>query len=94
MKPLRLVTALLACMLTTVRADPPDAAAGGQLLDEHCYACHGDEVYTRPDRRFNTRSSLATQVQRCQLAQNLQWFDEDVENVTEYLSDRFYHFGK
>jgi len=95
MKPIITMAAvLLSGALSTAQAAEIDLQAGKRLLEKHCTACHGSEVYTRKDRKIQSRSSLSTQVQRCQLAQNLQWFDESVENVAEYLNTRFYHFNK
>lgn len=94
MKSRIIVAVILASGLASAQAQAFDIGAGKKLLNENCYACHGNDVYTRKDRMINNRSSLSTQVQRCQLAQNLQWFNEDVENVAEYLSIQFYHFNK
>jgi mono/diheme cytochrome c family protein len=71
-----------------------DLAQGKQLVDNHCYDCHGTEYYTRKERRVDSRQKLSAQVRFCEQSQNLTWFDEDVENVAEYLNQNFYHFGR
>lgn len=71
-----------------------DPAAGKQLVNENCISCHGSEVYTRKDRLVKSRPGLTTQVSRCETALGLTWFDEDVDNVADYLNREFYHFGK
>ncbi len=70
-----------------------DVEEGKQLVDDNCYACHGDDVYTRPNRIVTSRPGLTKQVQRCELSQGLSWFDEDIENAAGYLNERFYRFG-
>ena len=80
--------------LSASQANAFDIAAGKQQLNENCTSCHGSELYTRSDRRVTSRKGLSTQVQRCQLALNLNWFDDDVENTAEYLNNEFYHFKK
>lgn len=81
-------------ILSASQANAFDIAAGKQQLNENCTSCHGSELYTRNDRRVTSRKGLSTQVQRCQLALNLNWFDDDVENTAEYLNNEFYHFKK
>ncbi|MCW8889209.1 MAG: cytochrome c [Sedimenticola sp.] len=81
-------------VLSTTQAHAYDIEAGKQQLTENCTSCHGSELYTRSDRRVTSRKGLTAQVQRCQLALNLNWFDEDVENTAEHLNIEFYKFKK
>lgn len=69
-----------------------DAERGKQLHDESCLKCHGTEVYSRADRFIGSRDALEKQVNRCKTNVGVQWFDEDVANVVEYLDQSFYHF--
>jgi hypothetical protein len=71
-----------------------DVEIGKQLTDEHCYACHGNEIYTREDRRVTSRPGLTVQVQRCEQALSLTWFDDQIDSVAEYLNRSFYHFDR
>lgn len=80
---------LAASLQSNVAIANNDAAA---QLKTHCTACHGTEVYTRSNRRVKDRAQLSKQVQRCQLSQGLQWFDEDVEAVADYLNSQYYKF--
>lgn len=70
-----------------------DLAAGQEQHAENCTSCHGSEIYTRPDRRIQSHSALSTQVQRCQLALNLNWFEDEVENTAEFLNREYYRFN-
>lgn len=62
------------------------------LYDKHCVSCHGSEVYTREDRKVSSLGALETQVQRCETALELRWFDEEISGVAQLLNDHFYHF--
>jgi mono/diheme cytochrome c family protein len=83
---------LLGVMVATSPAVIADAARGKTLHDEHCMKCHDNGVYTRENRFIKNREGLAKQVQRCQLSAGAQWFEEDVDDVVEYLNASFYKF--
>jgi mono/diheme cytochrome c family protein len=63
-----------------------------ELYDQHCIACHGPEIYTRAERKVTSLTGLERQVQRCELALGLKWFDEDIADMTEFLNEHYYHF--
>ena len=69
-----------------------DNAHGKTLTQQHCTACHGNEVYTRDNRRVSNLAGLQKQVRRCELSLGLKWFDEDINDVTAYLNESFYKF--
>lgn len=83
-----LLLALALAIPGIVRASP-DATA---LYDAHCVACHGTEVYTREDRRVQSREELATQVRMCEQNLGLTWFDDDVDAVARLLNEQYYQF--
>jgi mono/diheme cytochrome c family protein len=83
---------LIGIMVATSPAVVADAVRGKTLHDEQCMKCHGTEVYTRSDRFIKDREALAKQVQRCQLSAGAQWFDDDVNDVVDYLNTTFYKF--
>lgn len=94
MRPTILFSLLLAAVSASAKSAEFDSAHGKQLVDENCYSCHGDEAYTRKDRRVVSRPGLTKQVQRCELSLGLSWFDEDINDAAGYLNQQFYHFGK
>ena len=85
-----LAAAALASVSTLAAA--ADASHGKALQQENCMSCHGDEVYTRQDRKVTTLAGLDKQVRRCELSLGLQWFDEDVADVVAYLNNTYYKF--
>ena len=36
-----------------------------RLINQQCSSCHGNEVYTRPDRKVKNLVQLEKQLQRC-----------------------------
>ena len=94
----------LTCLFFTlpvIAEEKISAEYGMTLHDESCVACHigmtggdGSTLYTRSDRKVNSRNSLETQVQRCATNTNLPWFEEEVKSVAEYLDKTWYKFSK
>lgn len=76
-----------------------DVAHGRELHQQHCVGCHinmtggdGSLLYTRSDRRVHNLTGLEAQVRRCEANLELKWFDEDIEDVVEYLNQAYYKF--
>ena len=67
-------------------------APGEPLYEAHCLGCHGPEVYTREDRKVTSLPGLHRQVQRCELALGLRWFDDEIGAVADYLNQSYYRF--
>ena len=79
--------------LTFNSAHAADVNNGMILHQENCLRCHQSEMYTRDDRKVKTFEQLKKQVQQCELAIELGWFEEEVEDVTGYLNVAYYMFG-
>jgi mono/diheme cytochrome c family protein len=80
---------------TPAQASPEMMAKGEKLHAEKCAACHmaahDAKFYTsRVGKKLKTKASLNTQVQNCVSNFNIDWFDEDVAAVTEYLNTKYY----
>ena len=74
----------------------PAAAAdienGDDLHFENCTGCHDETVYTRENRNVQSMERLGLQVRFCKDSLELSWFDEDVDDVVEFLNQNYYHF--
>ncbi|MCI0399695.1 MAG: cytochrome c [Gammaproteobacteria bacterium] len=79
------------CMQTTPYA--ADVRHGQDLHDQNCLHCHDTSQYTRPNHRIKTLEGLRKQVERCELSLELQWFEEDIEDVVAYLNATYYQFN-
>lgn len=60
----------------------------------HCMACHDNDVYTRDDRKMKSYEMLQNQVARCDANLGAGLFPDDMDQLTNYLNDTFYKFGK
>ena len=85
----QLATAVLVTLVLPVGA----AESRGELLySTHCIGCHTAQAHWRDKKLATNWSSLRTEVQRWQATAMLQWSEEDVRDVTQYLNDTFYRF--
>ena len=63
-----------------------------KLLDQNCTKCHGNQVYTRANHKMHSLPQLKTQVKRCMTPGNASWFEDETEEVVQYLNKTFYKF--
>ena len=71
-----------------------DQTSRGQVLHaEHCTRCHQTEIYNRDNRIVNDLEQLKTRIGLCEQANDLLWFEEEVDAVSAYLNNEFYLFG-
>ncbi len=75
--------------LVTLSATAQD---GKQLHDDFCVSCHTAAIYTREERIVNSYPELQERVRQCELANNLTWFDDEIEAVINYLNVNYYQF--
>ena len=69
-----------------------DIENGDDLHFEHCTGCHDSAVYTRDNRNVRDLARLGQQVRFCKDAIGAAWFDDEVDDVIEYLNVTYYHF--
>ena len=69
-----------------------DIENGDDLHFEHCTGCHDSTVYTRENRNVRSLERLGSQVRFCKTSLELTWFDDEVDDVIEFLKKSFYHF--
>lgn len=84
--------------LNAMAEDKISAKQAKSLHDKNCASCHasmhGDSksFYGRMDRKVDSLKKLKGQVAMCKANLGLQWFDEEVDAVVEYLNSNFYKF--
>lgn len=83
---------LLALAAPSAASSSADAERGAELHAEHCTRCHDSARYTSADRSIDSFAALRERVQLCELAAELAWFEEEVDDVTAWLNREFYHF--
>ena len=69
-----------------------DAARGKLLYETSCNECHTKSVSERTNRTAKSVSDIRKWVIRWESYKGCHWSDEEVEDVTKYLNDRFYKY--
>ena len=82
------VVAIFLCMPVLAA----DIENGDDLHFTHCTGCHDSSVYTRENRNVRNLAQLGKQVRFCRDAIGLTWFDDEVDDVIEYLNQTYYKF--
>lgn len=65
---------------------------GELLYNNHCLACHTEQMHWRERRLVTDLDTLAAQVRRWQGVSRARWNEEDIEAVVRYLNRTVYQF--
>jgi mono/diheme cytochrome c family protein len=88
----RLAWVLAALLPLAARAQSlPEPGSRGQMLyGNHCIACHTTQMHWRDRKLVTDWPSLKLQVRRWQAAAQLNWSEDDIDDVSRFLNDTFY----
>lgn len=79
-------------MLLATAEAKADSERGRLLYENHCTVCHTSVVHVREQRKAESREDLQAWIRRWQEQLDLQWQGGEIEDVTEYLNERYYGF--
>jgi mono/diheme cytochrome c family protein len=66
---------------------------GEALYENHCATCHDPQAHLAGEmRHVTTMADLRARVVAWSVHSGLNWSDEDVNDVTDFLNRRFYRF--
>ncbi len=88
-----MVKILLLCFLLSYQTIA-HADRGELLYETHCHACHGPKMHQRSHRIATDWRTLLLQVQRWESNIDLQWSQEEINDVAHYLNERYYGFSE
>ncbi len=86
------VGVLLAVASASVAAQSPVAQRGRQLYETNCTMCHQQSVHSRPAREARSMSDIRSYARKWSAAAGLRWTNEEIDEVSVYLNERFYRF--
>lgn len=94
MKQLLATAMALSVLLAAGQALASDPENGQRLQRKACQRCHDDSIYTRPDSIIFSYKALSNRVHFCERMSGARWNPREIEDVIDYLNQRFYHFEK
>ena len=90
---------IIALIFILIGAQSIFADDGKKLHETYCIDCHsrmtggdGHVIYTRDDRIAKNMSELQARVAHCSNGSNTAWSESEINMVTEYLNDQYYHY--
>jgi mono/diheme cytochrome c family protein len=86
------VGVLLAVAAFSVSAQSPLAQRGRQLYEMHCGLCHQQSVHSRTTRVARSMADIRGYVKRWSGVAGLAWTNEEIDEVSLYLNERYYRF--
>ena len=71
-----------------------DKPRGQLLYENHCGGCHQTSVHGRNPRKADSISKIKYWINTWQKELKLNWSEADINDVTSYINDKYYHFSK
>ncbi len=71
-----------------------DASRGQLLYENHCMVCHTSVVHVREHRKASSREEIQTWIRRWQKELALNWEPGEIDDVAEFLNQRYYRLQK
>lgn len=69
-----------------------DTERGRLLYENHCMSCHESVVHIREQRKAVSPAELRAAIRSWAAEIKLRWQDADVNDVYQYLNNRYYKF--
>jgi mono/diheme cytochrome c family protein len=73
-------------------ASSADEARGKLLYETNCSECHTKSVSERPNRKAKSISDIRHSVVQWEKYKGYKWSGEEIDDVTQYLNNRFYKY--
>jgi len=103
MRPFLIITILSAiawpCQAELVdppgKAEPKQFASRGQLLyQNHCTVCHESNVHIRKKRKARNIADIHQWVSKWATHRKLEWSAEEINDVVNFVNQKYYHYSK
>lgn len=92
--PHRLLLCTLILCTPLVWGQGPNPERGESLYRHHCNECHESLVHIRDRPKVRSLDDLRGQVGRWAEEVNMQWGNEEIEDVMTYLNATYYHLSR
>jgi mono/diheme cytochrome c family protein len=75
-------------------ANEPAKSRGQLLYENHCIRCHANSVHSRNPRRVHNLPDLYQWVDKWAKLQKLEWSQDEIRDVVDYLNHKYYKLKK
>jgi len=62
------------------------------FMDAKCLSCHESSSFKHREEKVNNFSKLTKKVRMCEYNTATGWFDEEIDDVAQYLNHTYYHY--
>jgi hypothetical protein len=83
---------IVAAAFFAAAANAGDADRGELLYGARCAGCHTESVHNRAARKASTIAGIKAQVRRWNAYLKGAWGEREINDVTTYLNDLYYHY--
>jgi hypothetical protein len=87
-----ILTAVLSVAASSAFAQSPEIGRGRALYEIRCGLCHDRSVHQRNARAAKSFAEIRAAVARWDRELGAAWRGDEVDAVTRYLNDRYYHY--
>lgn len=67
---------------------------GQMLYDNHCLHCHAKGVHLRATSKVHSLDDLAHEVKKWASIQHMDWGQEELRDVADYMNRKYYKLKK
>lgn len=96
---MKTVLTVIAVFLFIPSVHAADPNRGKELYEARCTSCHvqmfggdGSKIHTRADHKMNSLDALGKQVRLCTHNLNINWYDDEIQDVIHHLNTTYYKF--
>lgn len=82
----------LSCAAAAAQVRSAPATRGAMLYENHCGACHSEQMHWRDKRSARDWATLREQVRRWQGEARLGWTEQDIDAVARHLNETIYRY--
>jgi cytochrome c5 len=90
------VLGLLSLVSVAYAAPPqkPVKSRGQMLYENHCLRCHAEGVHLRATSKVHSLDDLAHAVKKWAGLQRLDWHQDELRDVADYMNRKYYKLKK
>lgn len=92
---MKLITKIIILLLISIEAISAKDAKNGEDIYyfSDCANCHNSSDFSIKNRNAKNYIELKKSVNACRYSTNVDWFDDEYNDVVHYLNTKYYKYG-